>query len=81
MLFLFYFYFYRELIEQQTKAVEPNPANFGNNYQRKCICECEGQVECSSKLHIISGDLIPKVRGRSLNMNPKKYPFGIEEED
>ena len=72
---------FRELIEHQTKAVEPNPANFGSNFHRKCICECEGQVECSSSYEILSMEKRASLCAKHRNPNPKKYPFGLEEED
>ncbi|CAK8690527.1 unnamed protein product [Clavelina lepadiformis] len=71
----------KELIEIQSKAVEPNPANFGREYKRKCICECQSQVECSSKNEVIPSNKKKNITGRTRNMNPKKYPFGKEEDD
>ena len=72
----------RELIEQETKAIEDNPANFGENFKRKCICHIEGQVPCSSSDALLSFDKETRktfgFKYRPLNI--KKHPYGEEDE-
>ncbi|XP_002131443.2 small ribosomal subunit protein mS25-like [Ciona intestinalis] len=69
-----------ELIEKESIAAEANPANFGPGFNRKCICEVQGQLPCS-----FVDDVWPilerKELKKNINLNPKKYVFGMEDED
>nr|CAB3264003.1 28S ribosomal protein S25, mitochondrial-like [Phallusia mammillata] len=70
----------RELVLFENKAMEPNPANFGKNFARKCICTELGQLPCMSTNKVVPFDKRDKISGkRNWNYNPKKYPNGIEE--
>uniref|UniRef100_H2ZEG9 Small ribosomal subunit protein mS25 n=1 Tax=Ciona savignyi TaxID=51511 RepID=H2ZEG9_CIOSA len=70
----------RELIQRETSAAEPNPANFGPGFKAKCICKIQGQVPCS-----FTSDVWPMQERRELkkhlNPNPKKYVFGLDDEE
>jgi len=33
---------------RETSMMESNPANFGKEYKRHCMCEVAGQVPCPS---------------------------------
>lgn len=67
----------KRLLAQETAKEEENPANFGQNFSRKCICEAEGQVPCSSKPSEPGN--ARALQGKNINMNPKKYVFGKED--
>lgn len=67
----------KELIEQETAEETISPANFGSKFERKCICMVEGQVPCSALPNCTPGSVAP-LRGRNINLNPKKNPFGVD---
>jgi len=65
----------------ERKAREKNPANFGKGYARKCVCEVDGQVPCMSTEKLLAFTKRHKISGKGKrNMNPKKYPFGLEDD-
>nr|XP_039249974.1 28S ribosomal protein S25, mitochondrial-like [Styela clava] len=67
----------KRLLEQEMTKKDENPANFGRKFSRKCICEVEGQVPCSSKQ--LEPGYARALHGKNINLNPKKYVFGKEE--
>lgn len=68
----------KELLEQEIAEKASSSANFGSKFERKCICEVEGQVPCSSSPSYVPG-CASALMGRKINFNPKKNPFGVDE--
>lgn len=67
-----------QLIAKESAEEAKNPANFGEGYDRKCMCMVEGQVPCSRLPSSTPGSSHP-LHGKRINLNPKKYVFGKED--
>lgn len=61
-----------ELIAMENRSVEPNPANFGEGYQRASLCDVDGQLPRSGRFaDEFTPEAIKILKGKHQSINRK----------